>query len=92
MDKRLVHISSIALYITYHHILHSGILFSYNKEWNAIHMAIWMELVIILWSEVRIKTTIYDITYVDLKYDTDELVLYTYIWNWLTLLYALNTS
>ena len=81
MDKDVVHISSIVLYIIYHHILHSGILFSHNKEWNAICMAIWMELEVIILCELKSdKDKYHMISHMwDLKYDTDELILYTYV-------------
>lgn len=43
-------------------------------------MAIWMELEVIILCEVKSDKDKYMISHMwDLKYDTDELVLYTYI-------------
>ena len=55
--------------------IHSGILFSHKNEWGMPFAATWMDLGIIILSEVRERKISYDIIDMwNLKYNTNELI------------------
>ena len=58
---------------------HKGVLTSHKKEWIMPFAATWMDLEIVILSEVRNRQTSYDTVYVESKKGaTNELIYKTY--------------